>query len=55
MAWKEPNGKHSWRVRYHHNGNAGTVPERFATEQDTLNYIADMEPAIRPALWLCQR
>jgi hypothetical protein len=42
MAWKEPMGN-VFRVRYYHEKDTITVPIKFVTEQDALNYIADME------------
>lgn len=52
MAWKEQTGDHAWRVRYYHNREVITVPEKFATEQDALNYIADMESDKRRGRWI---
>jgi integrase len=52
MAWKEQTGEHTWRVRYRHNGEIFTVPEKFATEQDAGNYIADMESDQRRGRWV---
>jgi integrase len=51
MAWKEPTGN-MFRVRYYHGKDTITVPTKFATEQDALNYIADMESDQRRGRWI---
>lgn len=51
MAWKEPVGN-VFRVRYYHEKDTITVPIKFATEQDALNYIADMESDKRRGRWI---
>jgi hypothetical protein len=52
MAWKEQTGECTWRVRYYRDGEIFTVREKFTTEQDALNYIADMESDQRRGRWI---
>lgn len=51
MAWKEPVGN-VFRVRYHRGKDIITLPIKFVTEQDAINYIADMESDKRRGRWI---
>ncbi|WP_020499169.1 tyrosine-type recombinase/integrase [Sciscionella marina] len=52
MAWPEPTGNNSWRVRYRRTDDTiGSIPG-FSTRKEAEDYIADMGSEQRKGTWI---